>query len=130
GGQCGELAVKDFGGVGFFVILKGVPIGHDSIMVVRSPGSTEGSFGGEKAGELEYLPGDESSFVAAVGFFDYTAHFPSRQLHIVECDAGFKLHGVEQHFCPEWNCNRTEHVILLHNTRSFGERAVGKYDAT
>src|SRR5438128_12624651 len=99
-------------------------------MVVSSPGSTEGSFGGDKAGELEHLPGDESSFVAAVGFFDHTAHFSNRQLHIVERDAGFEFHGVEQHFGPEWNCNRTEHVILLPETRSLGRRAVGKYDAT
>ena len=73
----------------------------------------------------EDLPGDESSFVAAIRFFDDTAHFPNRQLHIVECDAGFELHGVEQHFGPEWNCNRTEHVILLHETRSLGARGGG-----
>ena len=44
-GQCCKLAVEDFVGMGFFVILKGVPIGHDCIMVVRGPGFTQRPFG-------------------------------------------------------------------------------------
>ena len=99
-------------------------------MVVRCPGFTEGSFGRDKAGELEDLPSDESPFVASVSFLDDAAYFPDRQFHIFERDAGFELHGVEQHFGPEWKCNRTEHVILLHETRSLGGRAVGIYDTT
>src|SRR2546427_11967679 len=95
-------------------------------MVVRCPGFTEGSFGGDKAGELEDLPSDESPFVASVSFLDDAAYFPDRQFHVFERDAGFELHGVEQHFGPEWKCNRTEHVILLHETRSLGRCAVGR----
>src|SRR5439155_27379858 len=73
GGQCGELAVEDFVGMGFFVILERAPIGHDDIVVVCGFGRIEGSFGGEKARELEDLPRDEAPFATAVGFLDDAA---------------------------------------------------------
>src|SRR5207237_3120278 len=130
GGQCGELAVEDFVGMGFFVILERAPIGHDDIVIVCGFGRIEGSFGGEKARELEDLPRDEAPFATAVGFLDDAAQFSDRHLHIVERDAGLELHGVEQHFDPEGNGYRSAHVILLHETRSLARCAGGIYDAT
>src|SRR5438445_693534 len=38
---------------------------------------------------------------------------------IVERDAGFELHGVEQHFGPEGKCDRTEHILLLYKPRGY-----------
>src|SRR3989442_11060018 len=94
-------------------------------MVVRCLGFTEGSFGGDKAGELEDLPSDESPFVAPVSFLDDAAFFPARQFHAFERDAGFNLHGVDQNFGPDWKCNRTEHAIPRHETRTLGRSALG-----
>lgn len=71
--QFGERVPEDLVGMGFLVILKRTPIGHDGIMLLGAPGLIERALVRNETGELEYLPCDESSFVAAIGILDHAA---------------------------------------------------------
>lgn len=81
--------------MGFLVFLMRASIGHNGIMPLGAPGFIKGALAGNEAGKLEYLPGDESSFVVAIRFLDDAAQFPDGQFHVLEGDARAERHSVE-----------------------------------